>query len=289
MPNTNSISPEAAEILEDLIGGPLEVGEYKADCPAHASVSGQSLSVTITEEKVLINCFAGCQTGDVLDALGLKYPDLFFFSPTRSHGKHKHKEPKLADFSRATAVYTYTTAAGEPVSRTVRFPECNSKKVVAQATYRDNTWWWGKPEGFKPVPYNLPEVYRAVLNGEPIYIFEGEPDVHAAAEWGLIGTTNPEGAGKFSEDLAPYFRGADVRIAQDDDKPGAVHAQNVASLLYNTTRSVKLLPPLPNPEGRLGWDFRDWQTSGGTKQEFLAFADAAPIYSPHNPSKSLRQ
>jgi hypothetical protein len=85
MPNTDSVSPEAAEILEDLIGGPLEVGEYKADCPAHASVSGQSLSVTITEDKVLINCFAGCQTGDVLDALGLKYPDLFL-SPTRSHG-----------------------------------------------------------------------------------------------------------------------------------------------------------------------------------------------------------
>ncbi len=185
MPNTNSVSPEAGEILEDLIGGPLEVGEYKADCPAHESVSGQSLSVTITEDKVLINCFAGCQTGDVLDALGLKYPDLFFFSPTRSHGGQKNKEPKLADFSRATAVYTYTTAAGEPVSRTVRFPERNSKKVVAQATYRDNTWWWGKPEGFKPVPYNLPGVYRALLNGEPIYIFEGESDVHAAAEWGL--------------------------------------------------------------------------------------------------------
>jgi hypothetical protein len=114
MPNTNSVSPEAAEILEDLIGGPLEVGEYKADCPAHASVSGESLSVTITEEKVLLNCFAGCQTGDVLDALGLKYPDLFF-SPTRSNGGHKKKkEPKRADFSKATAIYEYTTAGGHP-------------------------------------------------------------------------------------------------------------------------------------------------------------------------------
>jgi hypothetical protein len=47
-------------------------------------------------------------------ALGLKYPDLFF-SPTRSNGGHKKKkEPKRADFSKATAIYEYTTAGGHP-------------------------------------------------------------------------------------------------------------------------------------------------------------------------------
>jgi putative DNA primase/helicase len=108
------------------------------------------------------------------------------------------------------------------VSRSVRFPDRGGKKTVAQAYYSNGEWWWGKPEGFKPVPYNLPAVLRAALNGETVYIFEGEPDVHAAEEWGLAATTNPEGAGKFSEDLVPFFLGADVVIVPDDDKPGAV-------------------------------------------------------------------
>jgi DNA polymerase I-like protein with 3'-5' exonuclease and polymerase domains len=271
MPNTNSVSPEAAEILEDLIGGPLEVGEYKADCPAHASVSGQSLGVTITEDKVLLNCFAGCPTVSVLEELDLTWSDLYF-SPHATNG-HPKKPRKKADFSGAVAVYEYTTAAGDPVSRSVRFPDKNGKKVVRQATYQDGEWWWGKPEDFKPVPYNLPAVYRAVLEGEPVYIFEGEPDVEAAAEWGLVGTTNPEGAGKFYSDLTPYFRGANVIVVPDDDGPGAAHAEDVARKLHGTARSIKVLPPLPNPNNKLGWDFRDWKNAGGTPDRLRGIVD----------------
>ena len=283
MPNTSSVSPEAVEILEDLIGGPLEVGEYKADCPAHASVSGQSLSVTITEDKVLLNCFAGCDTSDVLKELGLTWSDLYF-APSKN-GHREKTTPKKASFHGATAIYEYETPNGEPVSRAVRFPEKNGKKTVRQAYYYDGGWWWNKPEGFEPVPYNLPAVYRAILNGEPIYVFEGEPDVDAARDWGLVGTTNPEGAGKFYKELVPYFRGADVRISSDDDKTGVVHAENVAERISGTARSVKLLPPLPNPDNTMGWDFRDWQAAGGTKREFLDLVDAAPFYSHHDPSK----
>ncbi len=218
MPNTSSVSPEAVEILEDLIGGPLEVGEYKADCPAHASVSGQSLSVTITEDKVLLNCFAGCDTSDVLKELGLTWSDLYF-APSKN-GHREKTTPKKASFHGATAIYEYEAPNGEPVSRAVRFPEKNGKKTVRQAYYYDGGWWWNKPEGFEPVPYNLPAVYRAILNGEPIYVFEGEPDVEAARDWGLVGTTNPEGAGKFYKELVPYFRGRTFASSRTTIRPG---------------------------------------------------------------------
>jgi hypothetical protein len=237
----SSAEKSTRERWEDIIGGPLEEGvENKTDCLAHNSVSGESLGVKLTDEgKILLTCRADCATEDVLDALGLTYADLYI---TNGHSGTK-EPPKKASFRGATAGYEYQTPAGEPVSRAVRFPDKNDKKVVRQAYYYDNEWWWKKPEDFKPVPYNLPAVMRAVLDGQTLYIFEGEPDVHAAEEWGLVGTTNPGGAGKFTDDLAPYLRGADIVIVPDDDKPGVEHAQNVARILSGTARSIKVLPP----------------------------------------------
>jgi len=202
-----SLRAGADEILEALISGPLKEGEYKTDCPTHASVSGESLSVTVTEDRVLLKCWSGCQTTDILAALGLTWPDLFFASsPNGQRGrKEKQRPPKRASFVGAEKVYEYTTPAGDPVSAAVRFPQRNGKKVIRQAFFYDGNWWWQKPEGFKPVPYNLPGIYNAVMSGKPVYIFEGEPDVEAAAEWGLVGTTAPEGAGKFSEAPRPVL------------------------------------------------------------------------------------
>ncbi len=95
-----SLRAGAAEILEDLVGEPLEEGEYKADCPTHASVSGESLSVTVTEDRVLLKCWSGCPTTDILAALGLTWSDLFFTASTDGHQgrKQKQRPPKLASF-----------------------------------------------------------------------------------------------------------------------------------------------------------------------------------------------
>ena len=59
---------------------------------------------------------------------------------------------------------------------------------------------------------------------------------------------------------------------QDDDQPGAEHAEQVVSMLHGTARSVKLLPPLPNPDGKLSWDFRDWHSPDYSPALFRACA-----------------
>lgn len=51
-------------------------GRYMARCPAHPD-RRPSLSVRDGETRVLLHCFAGCQTEDVLAALGLGWRDLF--------------------------------------------------------------------------------------------------------------------------------------------------------------------------------------------------------------------
>ena len=68
----------AAKILDRLdkvkSTGP---GRWLAKCPAHEDRS-PSLSIReLDDGRVLLHCFAGCEIGDVLDALGLELADLF--------------------------------------------------------------------------------------------------------------------------------------------------------------------------------------------------------------------
>jgi len=52
-------------------------GQYSARCPAHDDRQN-SLSVKIDRDRVLLHCFAGCQTEDILRALNLSFSTLFF-------------------------------------------------------------------------------------------------------------------------------------------------------------------------------------------------------------------
>jgi len=53
-----------------------------AFCPSHDDKREQSLSVAVGDNGVLLlNCFAGCETRDVLDSIGMTFRDLY---PTES-------------------------------------------------------------------------------------------------------------------------------------------------------------------------------------------------------------
>ena len=50
---------------------------YTACCPVHDD-KHPSLSIYFADDgKVLLHCFAGCRTADILDTVGLTYTDLF--------------------------------------------------------------------------------------------------------------------------------------------------------------------------------------------------------------------
>lgn len=52
-------------------------GKYRARCPAHDDHT-PSLTISETDDgKVLLRCWAGCETAAVLAALGLTWRDLF--------------------------------------------------------------------------------------------------------------------------------------------------------------------------------------------------------------------
>jgi hypothetical protein len=73
------MSGVAVQRILDRVVGCRSTGEGKwiACCPAHEDKS-PSLSIREKDDgRILINCFAGCGAGDVLDAIGLRMADLF--------------------------------------------------------------------------------------------------------------------------------------------------------------------------------------------------------------------
>ena len=68
-------------------------GKYKAICPAHDDRS-PSLAIKSDGDRLLIHCLAGCETIDVLGAIGLDFSDLM---PEKVGGNFKKdKKPFYA-------------------------------------------------------------------------------------------------------------------------------------------------------------------------------------------------
>ena len=101
----NNASSPLQEILPKLkklkhIGS----NRHMAECPAHDDREG-SLSISQGDDgRVLLKCFAGCATEDVVKALGIEMKDLFKKNgeggakSSRKNVAHLHKGEKSVDF-----------------------------------------------------------------------------------------------------------------------------------------------------------------------------------------------
>jgi len=106
----------------------LGKGQWMARCPAHEDRS-PSLSVGLRDNGcILLHCFAGCATSDVLAAVGLTLADLFpepLHNPTHPAGTFRRERcpfdplDTLRIVARAALVCALTAsdaAAGKPIS-----------------------------------------------------------------------------------------------------------------------------------------------------------------------------
>ena len=186
------------------VPSPLE-GCFRARCPAHDD-QNPSLSARRTANgSVLLHCFAGCETGAVVSALGLTMADLFVSSGSR---------PRAG--SAEARFYVYTGADGAPLGRVVRGPN----KQFLQQRYEDGQWRNGLRGERLPL-YRLPEVRAAIEAGKPVWLPEGEKDAEALRALGLCATTNAGGAKAWRDGLADGLAGAsEVIILVDNDEAG---------------------------------------------------------------------
>jgi hypothetical protein len=130
---------------------------------------------------------------------------------------------------------------------------------------------WGL-NGTRRVLYRLPRVLEAIAEEELVFVVEGEKDVDNLEKIGLYATTSPMGAGKWRDEYSDSLQWALACIIPDNDGPGRAHAEHVGRSLQGKAKSVQILTL------DQGKDVSDWLATGGTKDELLKLAAAAPCY-----------
>lgn len=260
-PTRNTSDP-----VPDLLAKLSDVEETKSGwqcrCPAHDDDKA-SLSVSRGDDgRALVYCHAGCTAESICHALGWTLADLM--PAINGHHEPTPKQPK-----RPVAMYDYHDEAGAVVMQVVRY----EPKTFKQRQPDGKGGWTWSVKGVRVVPYQLDEL--AANPGRTVVVVEGEKDVLALKELGVVATCNAGGAGKWTEEHAQYLAGRNVLIVPDNDTPGRKHAAAVAESLDGLAKSVRILS-LPNvPEKG---DASDWIAAGGTLDDLLKIAAATPTW-----------
>jgi hypothetical protein len=98
-------------------------GRWAARCPAHSDRS-PSLAIRLAADgRILLHCFAGCDTGDILGAIGLEFGELFPEPLTKQYLPRIHAPFSaldalqcLASESAIVAIAASDLALGRPLS-----------------------------------------------------------------------------------------------------------------------------------------------------------------------------
>lgn len=256
----------------------------KAICPAHQDKQASlSLKYDTTEKKTVVYCHAGCETIDVMAAVGLKVTDLFDLDLIKNDNHNNNIE----------AVYKYHDLNGNVLFEKVRF----KGKKFSQRRYEGEAIIWGLDEGtyyetfegsnnwstkvrenvkskefsgIEPVIYNLPAVIKAIEDGQPVFVVEGEKDADNLIILGLTATTTFDGASKGKQKWRAvynqYLKNANLVLLPDNDKPGMAHMEYIAKELQDIAKSLKLIE-LTGLEDKQ--DTSDWLDKGHNKEELL--------------------
>jgi putative DNA primase/helicase len=199
---------------------------FEARCPAHDDRK-PSLRVTKGDDRALIYCHAGCSSNAVMEALGLGTGDLY----------------------NERTDYLYTTLSDTKVRIVSRRP---GKKFTQQVI-----------EKGAATLYRLPEVIAAVATGTPIFVVEGEKDVHSIEAVGGVATTAPGGAGNWNKaDVTPLTT-AELIVVVDRDGAGRRWARSVQESLSGQARSLRFV------EARVGKDASDHVAAGHGLDDFI--------------------
>jgi putative DNA primase/helicase len=277
---------------------------WMALCPAHQD-SVHSLSITERDGKILITCFAGCEAGAIVAAIGLGLYDLFFDNELsrrelgqlataqhhhgNGHGQHGLKRRKFVASLPLYGMlgkesFCYEDCEGRPVIYVERKERENGTKTFTQwgPSADGNDWQPNLDFAIKPRPlHHLPRI----LQHRERYVVhhEGEKCDEAATRAGLAGihTTNLGGAnGHRATDYSPLKDRA-VILVPDNDEPGRQWAKAVSDhCLKAGALSVKIvsLPGVPEKG-----DIVEWLEAGGTPEEFQQLIDKAETLWPDGP------
>jgi putative DNA primase/helicase len=169
------------------------------------------------------------------------------------------------------AEFVYRDLKGAPYLKVAKHKMKDGKKSFPQYHWENGRWESGKPKGLA-IPYRLPELLAAAA-GTKVWICEGEKDADTLTALGLLATTNPGGAGKWTPELNKWFASfVGAYVLEDNDAPGRKHVLQVATALNGVVPDVRVLSFHELPEHG---DVTDWLRGGATLTHLLARAEQA--------------
>lgn len=204
---------------------------WQCKCPIHDDKTA-SMTVTVSDRtgKALINCHAGCATGDILDAVGLTWADL--------DNGNSVKEDIPEWKKNLEAEYKYY----EPVTNKYLYSKLRYKgKHIMHAVIERNEIV-ARSKGDMSALYNVNKMLEAIEDGYPVYYAEGEKDCETLKKLGYVCVT-AGGASDWRSEYAQYFRGAKLTIFADNDKPGREHAEKVFRAVKDVAWSCRIITP----------------------------------------------
>ena len=170
-----------------------------------------------------------------------------------------------------TQTWKYTDEADTELFEVCRLENGEGKKYKQRHKGADGEYV-DSVKGIRQVPYKLLDLIDAVAENKTIFVVEGEKCADAIISLGGAATCNAMGAGKWPDELTPFFKDADVCILPDNDKPGSDHARKVIEKVRGVARRVRILD-LPGllPKG----DVADWIAAGGTLDQLQELVETA--------------
>lgn len=214
-------------------------GGWMACCPGHDD-HNPSMHVNVgADGRILVKCFTGCSTEDIVAGMGLKMKDLMPENGKTSKGKRNASKAKTKakakpmpvaaapkaprDYGKFVCEYRYLREDGATVFKVVRRIMKNGKKTFVQMSPdpdRPGEWRFGVCQhGVEYIPYQVPLIRKAAAANKPVVIVEGEKDVNTIVKrLSLAATCNPKGAGKWQAGWGKYFEGVPrILIVADKD------------------------------------------------------------------------
>jgi hypothetical protein len=226
---TNGSTKPLQQVLELLEGVRPGTNGYTALCPAHDDTK-PSLSVSEADGgKVLLKCFAGCDTQDIVEVLGLDMTDLFPRDGTKPPGKGSNGPgltlEEYAEAKRLPIKFLHKLGIGQIYlegTPAVRMPYMNVDGTAPATRMRvslngDSRFRW--KTGSKPILYGLWRIERA-RKQRYVCLVEGESDAQTlwCNRWCALGLP---GAATWTEQWVEHLEDIDdIYVVVEPDRGG---------------------------------------------------------------------
>ena len=234
----------------------------QARCPCHDDKQA-SLTITKGRRSALIHCHAGCNFEDIIQVVGLKKQDLYF--EERPPGSSWRAYVEGREHKRIEAVYNYVSSSnGEYTFTKIRMQD----KRMIYGVLCNGRFTYGlngrRRKDLKSIYGDLKALNKAIAEGKPVFIPEGEKDVNTLIKRGYTALTYG-GSGDWQSEFATLFKDAEVYILADNDEPGRKVANIILSDLKGIAKSARVIVPVPDiPKA----DISDYFVAGHSNGDF---------------------